>query len=139
MALTHEFYFLYYFTSVHFSDSRHIFPHRLHGWICVYVHVCLCVCEWRHVECCLLQCESYGDANSLSHSHAWPKHMALRQHTLCLHVLSFPFPLPLSNSFFGSYFFLFSHPFPQLCLLLHGQWQPLLLPDLSTCPYCSFS
>lgn len=86
-----------------------------------------CVCEWRCVwSAGLLQHESYSDVNS--HSHAWPKHMALRQHTPCLHVLSFTLPLPLSLPLLVLFFFfLFTllpriHPFPQLCLLLHRQW-----------------
>lgn len=56
------------------------------------LRVCVCVraavCTWS-----LLRRESCIDVNSFSHSHARPEHMALRQHTLCLHV---PSSSPLS-------------------------------------------
>lgn len=78
-----------------FLDSWCACTRYLHGWVCVYVNGDV----W---SASLLQYESCGDVNRSSHSHAWPKHMALRHHTPCLHVLPFTLPLLLSHSFFHS-------------------------------------
>lgn len=113
-------------------------------WPCLFLAVCCARTRYLYALICayvngdvwsssLLRYESCGDVCRLSHSHAWPQHMALRQHTPCLHVLPFTLPLPLSPRLFFLFFSLLPriHPFPQLCLVLYQTMATIMSLSLS--------